>query len=146
MSADPFVLDPALAKDSVFVGKFSLSQVRLMNDARFDWLLLIPERARCCEWFDLLAHEQHQLHLEVMHLAKLMKLTTGCDKINIGALGNIVAQLHVHIIARHRQDACWPAPPWGSAMQALDAASSAQRVQHWRDTIGASLSTGVEES
>jgi diadenosine tetraphosphate (Ap4A) HIT family hydrolase len=127
-------LHPQLAKDSVMVCQLGLSELRLINDARFFWLILVPRRANIAEWFELDAPEQAQLHAETMDIAARLKRHTGCTKVNIGALGNVVRQLHVHIIARTENDACWPRPVWGSAMEAMDDKTLAHRateVQAW---------------
>jgi diadenosine tetraphosphate (Ap4A) HIT family hydrolase len=110
-----FSLDSRLALDSELVCELPLSQLRLMRDARFFWLILIPRRAGCSEWFDLQPADQNQLLAESMQLSAALKRITAADKMNIAALGNIVSQLHVHVIARQQGDACWPSPVWGSA-------------------------------
>jgi diadenosine tetraphosphate (Ap4A) HIT family hydrolase len=114
-----FDVHPQLSRDSIHVIDLSLCQLRLINDARFRWLILVPKRAEIVEWFDLNEADQRLLHEETMRIASWLKADTGCSKINIGALGNMVRQLHVHIIARHENDACWPRPVWGSAMEPM---------------------------
>jgi diadenosine tetraphosphate (Ap4A) HIT family hydrolase len=125
-----FELDPRLEKDAALLGTLPLSQLRLMRDARFAWVVLVPMRANVCEWFDLAPPDQIQLHQEVMAVAQKLKTLSVASKINIGALGNIVRQLHVHIIARHEGDACWPGPVWGTPMHAMAPHEWAERVQH----------------
>ncbi len=119
---------PQLAKDSVVVCQLDLSELRLINDTRFFWLILVPQRESIAEWFELNAEDQRRLHEETMRVASVVKTQTGCNKINIGALGNVVRQLHVHIIARYEADACWPRPVWGSAMEAMTDAMLSQRL------------------
>jgi diadenosine tetraphosphate (Ap4A) HIT family hydrolase len=114
-----FELHPQLARDSIHVAHLDLCELRLINDARFRWIILVPMRADMVEWFDLSKDDQLQLHEETLRIASWLKTETSCSKVNIGALGNMVRQLHVHIIARHEQDACWPRPVWGSAMEAM---------------------------
>lgn len=109
-----FELDPRLAADSHWVADQALCQVRLMDDIRFPWLVLVPRVAGAVEWFDLAESEQHTLLDEVSRAARLLRQQSGCEKINIGALGNIVRQLHVHVVARSVGDAAWPGPVWGS--------------------------------
>ena len=109
-----FELDPRLAADSHWVADGPLCQVRLMDDARFPWLVLVPRIADAVEWFDLGESDQHLALDEVSQAARLLRTQDGCEKVNIGALGNIVRQLHVHVVARHRGDAAWPGPVWGS--------------------------------
>lgn len=108
-----FVLDPRLAADSLPVVDLELCSLRVMNDRRFPWLLLIPRRPGCTEVLDLAADDQAQLWREVLQLAAIMRSLTQPDKLNIAALGNQVAQLHVHVIARFRGDVAWPRPVWG---------------------------------
>ena len=111
---DEFVLDPRLAGDSVPVIDLPLCSVRLMNDARFAWLLLVPRRAGMSEIHDLDEADQDQLWREVRTAARALRTVSLCDKLNIGALGNMVRQLHVHVVARVVDDAAWPGPVWGS--------------------------------
>jgi diadenosine tetraphosphate (Ap4A) HIT family hydrolase len=89
--------------------------VRLIDDANYPWLLLIPRRARVSEIIDLKEIDRAQLMREIARAADVLKSGTGCHKINVAALGNVVAQLHVHVIARFRSDPAWPKPVWGSA-------------------------------
>lgn len=84
-----------------------------MNDRRFPWLLLVPRRADCVEILDLSPEDQLLLWSEIRDVARVLQSITSADKLNIAALGNQVAQLHVHVIARHRTDDAWPAPVWG---------------------------------
>ena len=98
--SDPFELDPRLAADTFLVGETPLSQVLLMNDARYPWLILVPRRADITEPFELSEADQAQLWRESMRLGQAMKAHFAADKLNIAALGNQVAQLHVHHIAR----------------------------------------------
>lgn len=109
-----FELDPRLATDSVFVADLPLSQLRLMNDARFPWLVLVPRLSDAVEWIDLDPDRQAQLLSEINRAAGLLRTVAPCDKLNLGALGNIVRQLHVHVVARRVGDPAWPGPVWGS--------------------------------
>ena len=111
--ADPFELDPRLAADTVLVGETPLNQVLLMNDARYPWLILVPRRSDVTEPFELSEADQAQLWQESMRLGEAMKAHFAADKLNIAALGNQVAQLHVHHIARFHTDDAWPGPVWG---------------------------------
>lgn len=114
MSDAGFVLDPRLAADSLFIADGPLSQLRLMDDARFPWLLLVPRVAGAMEWVDLDGSRQRQLLDEINHAAALLRALGPCTRLNLGALGNIVQQLHVHVVARREDDAAWPGPVWGS--------------------------------
>jgi diadenosine tetraphosphate (Ap4A) HIT family hydrolase len=119
MQAQPlFELDQRLANDSLWVLDLALSQLRLMQDARFFWALLVPRIANAHEWFALSPSDQLLLHQETMQVGRALKTAANAEKINIGALGNVVAQLHVHVIARSAADACWPNPVWGTSTQA----------------------------
>ena len=122
-----FELDGRLAADTFVLGSTSLSRVLLMNDARFPWLILVPERADVSEPFELSDADQAQLWQESMRLGEAMKAHFAADKLNIAALGNQVAQLHVHHIARFHTDDAWPGPVWGvgSAVPYSDAARDA---------------------
>jgi diadenosine tetraphosphate (Ap4A) HIT family hydrolase len=126
MPAD-FQLDPRLERDSVLVAEGPLSQLRLMDDARFPWLVLVPRIAGASEWVDLDGAAQRLLLAEINLAAQALRALAPCDKLNIGALGNIVRQLHVHVVARRTEDAAWPGPVWGqgSALPYEAAARSA---------------------
>ena len=108
-----FVLDPRLENDSTSVMVTGLCDLRLSRDARWPWLILVPRRAGITEIFELTPLDQVLLAFETELVAKALKEITGATKINIGALGNIVRQLHVHVIARFEGDANWPNPVWG---------------------------------
>ena len=131
-----FTLDSRLAADSVFIADGPLSQVRLMDDSRFPWLLLVPRVAGASEWIDLDGSQQRLLLAEINQVSKLLRDEPGVAKLNIGALGNIVRQLHVHLVGRHEGDAAWPGPVWGSgAMQRFDADTLAARIESWRQRL-----------
>ncbi|HEX4861933.1 MAG TPA: HIT family protein [Rhizomicrobium sp.] len=108
-----FALHPRLAADTAFVADWGLSRVLLMDDARYPWAVLVPRRADVTELFDLDAQDRAALTEEVAHAARVLKAMSAAAKINIGALGNLVPQLHVHIVARNEGDAAWPGPVWG---------------------------------
>lgn len=126
-TAAVFELDTRLGQDSLWIKDLELCQLRLMRDARFFWVLLIPRVLDACEWFELNSDQQLQLHQETMRVAHALKNAAYAQKINIGALGNVVSQLHVHVIARIKDDACWPQPVWGTQMQAPTADLMDQR-------------------
>lgn len=108
-----FDLDERLARDSLLLAPIGLCQLRLLDDCRWPWLVLVPQRDGICEIFDLTPLDQVMLSFETNLVATALKKVTGATKINIGALGNIVRQLHVHVIARSEGDANWPGPVWG---------------------------------
>lgn len=131
-----FKLDPRLAQDTAWICDWPLSGVYLMNDRRYPWLVLVPRRENVVEPFDLGATEQARLWREVMHAGAALKRATGCRKINVGALGNIVPQLHVHIVARREGDAAWPGPVWGKGTpERFDAAALEQELARWRELV-----------
>lgn len=109
-----FQLNPRLAADSVHLGDLPLCQLRLMNDSRFFWLLLIPRLPDAMEITDLNKTDYQQLWQEVRHLSEIIKPLLQADKLNVATLGNQVPQLHLHLIARFKTDAAWPNPVWGS--------------------------------
>jgi len=109
-----FALDERLAADTEPVAVLELSDLRLMNDARFPWLILIPRRQGIAELIDLAPPDLALLNDEISLAARALRSAMSCEKLNIGALGNIVRQLHVHIVARFANDAAWPGPVWGS--------------------------------
>lgn len=110
-----FSLDARLAADTLPVGRFALSRLLLMNDATYPWLILVPERPEVSELFELDPADLAQLAAETTLVAQMLKGLVAADKINVAALGNVVAQLHVHVIARFATDPAWPAPVWGRA-------------------------------
>jgi diadenosine tetraphosphate (Ap4A) HIT family hydrolase len=132
-----FRLDPRLAADSVFIADGPLSQVRLMDDARFPWLLLVPRLADASEWIELDGAQQRLLLAEVNQVGQLLRTRPGVEKLNIGALGNIVRQLHVHLVGRHTGDPAWPGPVWGSGTgQRHSAQALEQQLTLWRALLG----------
>lgn len=108
-----FALDTRLENDSVSIMITGLCDLRLSRDARWPWLILVPRRADITEIFELTPLDQVLLAFETELVSKALKEITGATKINVGALGNIVRQLHVHVIARFEGDANWPGPVWG---------------------------------
>jgi diadenosine tetraphosphate (Ap4A) HIT family hydrolase len=113
MTDSDFTLDPRLAADTVEVGDLTLCRVLLMDDARFPWLILVPRRPEVSEITALSEADADSLWREVRIAARVMQALSNPDKINVGALGNVVAQLHVHVIGRFRSDPAWPGPVWG---------------------------------
>ena len=110
-----FSLHPQLAADTVPVGDLALTRVLLAKDANYPWLILVPRRPNVTELIDLADREQMQLTGEIAQVSQALKTVTECEKINIAALGNVVAQLHVHVIGRRHSDRAWPKPVWGVA-------------------------------
>lgn len=111
---EQFSLDPALKADTIPVADLGLCRLLLMNDNRFPWLILVPQRAGTVEIHDLSPLDQTMLTFEMVTVSEHLKALTGCHKVNVAALGNQVRQLHMHVIARDTGDAAWPNPVWGS--------------------------------
>jgi len=112
---EPWSLHPQLARDTISLGDLPLSRVFIVNDANWPWLLLVPRRPSVSEIIELDEVAQAQLMTEISRTGRALKAVTRCDKLNIAALGNVVPQLHVHVIARRLGDAGWPKPIWGAA-------------------------------
>ena len=113
-----FELDLRLARDARDVTNLPLCNVRLMDNKKFPWLVLVPRLADVSEWIDLSREQQHQLSDEIAVVSHILKALVTPDKLNIATLGNQVSQLHVHVIARYKGDAAWPNPVWGAASEA----------------------------
>jgi len=132
-----FDLDARLETDSRFIADGPLSQLRLIDDTRFPWLVLVPRLPGASEWLDLDGNAQRLLRAEINLGGQLLRATAGrCDKLNIGALGNIVRQLHIHVVARTEDDVAWPGPVWGSGPPVRHApAALAARLSRLRDEL-----------
>jgi diadenosine tetraphosphate (Ap4A) HIT family hydrolase len=115
-----FALDARLAADTVAVASLPLCELRLLDDRRFPWAVLIPRRPGAVEIVDLDAADRAALIEEIARVSAAMREAFACDKLNVGALGNVVAQLHVHVVARRRTDAAWPGPVWGTGRESYD--------------------------
>ncbi|MDB1111831.1 HIT domain-containing protein [Pseudomonas extremaustralis] len=108
-----FALDQRLQQDTLVIGDFPLCRLLLSNDSNYPWFILVPRINGISEVFQLDVADQQTLWQETTALAQLLSEGLVVDKMNIGALGNVVSQLHVHVIVRKRDDAAWPAPVWG---------------------------------
>lgn len=108
-----FALDPRLQQDTVPIGDFELCRLLLSNDSNYPWFILVPRREAISELFQLDTADQQQLWRETTALAELLKDLFDADKLNVATLGNVVSQLHMHVIVRKHEDAAWPAPVWG---------------------------------
>ncbi|MNH08617.1 HIT family protein [Pseudomonas sp. ZL2] len=109
-----FVLDQRLQQDTLCLGDFPLCRLLLSKDANYPWFILVPRRADISELFQLDDSDQQQLWKETTALAQLLKDSFAADKMNVATLGNVVSQLHMHVIVRRRTDPAWPAPVWGN--------------------------------
>lgn len=108
-----FALDQRLQQDTLVIGDFPLCRLLLSNDSNYPWFILVPRINGISEVFQLDVADQQTLWQETTALAQWLSAGLAADKMNIGALGNVVSQLHVHVIVRTRDDAAWPAPVWG---------------------------------
>lgn len=108
-----FELATEIERDTVPLVDMDLCRVVLMNDKRFPWLILLPMQPDLVEVFDLEEEDQVLFWLEVNYIAKVLSDFTGCQKVNVASLGNMVSQLHMHVVARNDGDAAWPGPVWG---------------------------------
>jgi diadenosine tetraphosphate (Ap4A) HIT family hydrolase len=110
---ETFSLHPQLAADTWTVRDLALCRVLLMNDKRYPWLILVPRRIGLRDFHDVAEGDKATFLAEIDHASAVLKEMTGAHKINVAALGNMVPQLHVHVIARFEGDAVWPKPVWG---------------------------------
>lgn len=108
-----FMLDKRLAAVTVQLRDLPISRLLVMDDARYPWLVLVPRRAHLTEWHELEATDRIMVSEEIATVSAALKSLTRCHKINVANLGNVVAQLHIHVIARNPGDAAWPGPVWG---------------------------------
>ena len=123
-----FQLHPHLAADTSFIADWPLCRVLLMNDARYFWLLLVPRREGLTEITDMQPQGRAQLIEETARAGAILK-QAGVAKLNLGALGNVVPQLHMHVVGRNPGDPAWPGPVWGhSASVPYDAAALTARI------------------
>lgn len=138
MSCGAFALDPRLGADTRLVTSLPLCDVRLMNDARYAWLVLVPRRGDLVEIADLNDADQAALWQEVNLATRALRAVAPCDKLNLGALGNIVKQLHVHLVARCEGDPAWPGPVWGHGKaQRYEEVALHERLAALRDALEA---------
>ena len=108
-----FKLDNRLENDSFFMQEIKNFQIRLMNVQEFFWIVLIPIKSNLIELSDLEVDERNELLNFAVDLGNYIKSVQNFDKVNIGMLGNIVSQLHLHIVLRNKDDPAWPGPVWG---------------------------------
>lgn len=137
-----FVLDERLANDTQPLADLPLCRALLMLDARYPWVVLVPRRAALSEVFELTTDEQQQLWREAGQLGQAMKATFNGDKLNIATLGNVVSQLHVHVVIRHHDDDAWPAPVWGHGSAEPYSPSQQQTIQARLTTLIETLDLG----
>lgn len=131
-----FEMDKRLAADTVLLGDFALCRVLLMNDSRYPWLILVPRSPAISEVFELAEAQQQQLWQEASAVGRVLKEVFQADKINIATLGNVVKQLHIHVVVRMQTDEAWPAPVWG---QGCAQPYTAEAIVQLRERLHAAL-------
>ncbi len=132
-----FALDERLARDALVVGDMALSRVLLMKDARWPWLILVPRREGLVELTDIDAADRALLIEEAALAARFLRAHVKADKINIGALGNVVSQFHLHVVARFVGDPAWPGPVWGQGVATpYDEANAPALIEAARTGLG----------
>ncbi|MBF0096306.1 MAG: HIT family protein [Magnetococcales bacterium] len=107
-------LHPRLREDTVYLGCLAVCQVLLMNDSRYPWLILVPNQEGLSEWDQLSRPLVVGLHEDICRASQVLRDLFNPDKLNVAALGNVVPQLHIHVVARFQGDAVWPRPVWGA--------------------------------
>jgi diadenosine tetraphosphate (Ap4A) HIT family hydrolase len=143
MAHDGWSLHPQLQRDTTLAGDLAHSRLLAINAADYPWLVLVPRRAGVVEIADL-GNEAAALMTEVVDVSRVLKATTRCDKLNVAAIGNIVPQLHVHVVARRKDDPLWPKPVWGAAPpRAADAAAFAQFLDAIRSHLPLTFTAGA---
>lgn len=135
MKPSEFELDRRLVRDTIDVTDLPLCNVRLMNNKRFPWVVLVPRVAGASEIIDLERDQQHQLSDEIAVVSHILKALVTPDKLNVAALGNQVPQLHVHVIARYKSDTAWPNPVWGADAQEYKEAEVEKFVYELRSAL-----------
>jgi len=129
-----FAVDPVIVSLTRKLADWPLSRLFLYNDSRYQWGLLVPRRPGVVEMCDLPVQDQQQLMAEIVQLSNLIRPLPGVEKLNVGNLGNMVTQLHVHVIGRYKGDPAWPGPVWGHS-----------DPKPWPDPATAPLSLAVEK-
>lgn len=131
-----FELNKTLEGDTAFVLDLPLCRVLLMNDSRFPWLILVPRKEGAREIFDLNKEERAVLIEEINHCAQVLQKDTGAFKTNVATLGNVVSQMHIHVIAREQEDDAWPKPVWGTGTKVLyEKDKLSQTIEHLRKIL-----------
>jgi len=128
-----FTVDSRLASDSFMLAQWPLCELRRFDDQRYDWFMLVPKVPHCVEFLDLPLAQQQQLAQETQQAAQLLKTHGRGNKLNVGALGNVVSQLHVHLVMRAEGDPAWPGPVWGhSPAQRFSDAEKTAEIKRWQ--------------
>jgi diadenosine tetraphosphate (Ap4A) HIT family hydrolase len=128
-----FKLDSTLEKDSIFIMGLTLCQVRLINNADYPWIILVPQLPNITEITDLDTENYNLLNKEIKSVAKALQNGFQPDKLNIAMIGNMVRQLHVHVIARYKNDKLFPKPVWGCEFVPYDEKTLKDRVENLKE-------------
>jgi len=140
-----FTLHPRLAADTIAIGDLPLCSVLLTDDSRYPWLVLVPRRLGAREIVDLSAEDRAVLIEEIAAASRALRAVTGAEKLNVAAIGNVVAQLHVHIVARFAADAAWPEPVWGrGAALRYGAGAARERARRIATELGLVQRNGID--
>jgi diadenosine tetraphosphate (Ap4A) HIT family hydrolase len=132
-----FELDPRLDADSLFLADWPLCRVLRMNDRAYPWLILVPRRKGVREIIDLNPADQQTLLGEIAQASRAISKSLRPEKLNVAALGNVVPQLHVHVIGRFTDDPAWPRPIWGVQKPApFTSAEAKLEIRQWRERLG----------
>ncbi len=135
-----FNLHAKLAEDCFFIGALPLSDLLLLNDTRYPWCVLVPRVMGLTELMQLDAVQAQSLFAEIRLVSNILAKQPGVTKLNVGALGNLVPQLHIHVLGRSPSDAAWPGPVWGyGEAQPYSSQKSHQAIHQWRGLLGDDL-------
>ena len=130
-----FKLDTRLENDTHFVAETKYAHILLMNDSTYPWVIVVPKVANVSEIYELDAEIQQDILVEINVLSKALKAEYKADKINVAALGNVVKQLHIHVLGRFENDPCWPAPVWGKNPAVPYSAEKAEEICAFLRTV-----------
>jgi diadenosine tetraphosphate (Ap4A) HIT family hydrolase len=136
---NPFTLDPRLAEDCFVLGEMRLCLLLLMKNSLVPWFILVPRRTQT-ELFELDREDQEELQEEINLLSRFVKILPGVAKLNVAAIGNIVQQLHIHVIGRNENDFCWPNVVWGSTEKKP---YTDEEIKAIKDSLVAMLPEGI---
>jgi diadenosine tetraphosphate (Ap4A) HIT family hydrolase len=143
---DTWTLHPQLEADTAPVGDLALSRLLAINHADYPWLVLVPRSPNIVEIADLADADLNLLTAEIAQVSRVLKTLTACDKINLAAIGNVVPQLHVHIVARWKTDPLWPKPVWGMGAVVMgNAESFARFVERLREETRIQAKSSVKQ-
>ncbi len=129
-------IDARLTEGSVLLGDLALCRVFLVDNVLFPWVVLIPRRPKLVELLDLSAQERHLLMDEITLVSDCFRKIFSPDKLNVATLGNQVAQLHIHVIARFKTDAAWPDPVWGKGKELYGRKELEEKCQKIKESMG----------